>query len=156
MGHLWAPCSCQGRGESLIDPVSESLINHPKSAPRDEAGKTGDKGYLYDYVCINHNRTKKDACSIVSSIWLEFSHRILKWWGGKLHQTSEGVCAGTVWSGAAPARWSHPYSPGDIGGRGGLLWLPVIELNKWLRFQWRLPRPSALCLARATADLINF
>lgn len=39
---------------------------------------------------------------------------------------------------------------------GSLLWLPVIELNKWFRFQWQLPRPSALCLARAAADLINF
>lgn len=36
--------------------MSESLINHPKSAPRDEGGKSGDKGYLYDYVYINHNR----------------------------------------------------------------------------------------------------
>lgn len=59
--------------------MSESLINHPKSAPGDERGKTGDKGYLYDYVHINHSRGvgwrgERDAGAIASSIWLQIPH----------------------------------------------------------------------------------
>lgn len=152
MGHHWAPCSCQGWGESLIDPVSESLINHPKSAPRDEGEKTGDKGYLYDYVCINH---RGERCAqhhkqrLGSSFLTKFSSERESYIRPRMSTSEDGLLRCSACSVKPPrlSRWHQWQS---------LLWLPVIELNKWLRFQWRLLRPLALCLARATADLINF
>lgn len=162
VGHHWAPCSCQGRGESLIDPVSESLINHPKSAPGDEREKAGGNGYPSDYVCINHSR-RQDPRRI-TSVWPElfvfccFFLSLLSKVKRRNSNRTARVLAGCVRTVRVegvlrkkPRRLSRWHQR-----QGSLLWLPVIELNKWLRFQWRLRRPSALCLARATADLINF
>lgn len=82
------------------------------------------------------------------SIWLRMEASWRR--SGRRMWRSRLAALRVTWSGAAPrlSRWRR--------WRRSLLRSPGIELNKWLRFQWRLPQPSALCLARATADLINF